>query len=193
MTRICVFCGSSNGDDPRYRAMAGQLGTFLAEQQIGIVYGGSAVGLMGAVADAALAVGGEVIGVLPRGLHLREVGHPDLTKLHIVETMHQRKALMADLSDGFVALPGGMGTLEELCEILTWAQLGVHTKPCAILNVVDYYAPLLAFLDQMVQTGFLRATDRSRLLVATDPADLVAQFAAFQSPDTPRWLERDET
>jgi uncharacterized protein (TIGR00730 family) len=172
MKRLCVFCGSSFGDDPAYLAAARDLGQLLAASGIGLVYGGASVGLMGAVADAALAAGGEVIGVLPQGLREREVGHNGLTELHIVATMHERKALMADLADGFIALPGGIGTLEEFCEILTWAQLGVHAKPCGLLDIADYYAPLIAFFDRMVAARFLRIEERSPRHRRARPGDL---------------------
>ena len=193
MKRLCVFCGSSVGDDPAYLAAARDLGQLLAASGIGLVYGGASVGLMGAVADAALAAGGEVIGVLPQGLRDREVGHNGLTELHIVATMHERKALMADLADGFIALPGGIGTLEEFCEILTWAQLGVHAKPCGLLDIADYYAPLIAFFDRMVAARFLRAEDRARVIVARDPATLLDRFADYSAPPADKWLDRART
>jgi uncharacterized protein (TIGR00730 family) len=193
MKRLCVFCGSSFGDDPAYLAAARDLGQLLAASGIGLVYGGASVGLMGAVADAALAAGGEVIGVLPQGLRDREVGHNGLTELHIVATMHERKALMADLADGFIALPGGIGTLEEFCEILTWAQLGVHAKPCGLLDIADYYAPLIAFFDRMVAARFLRAEDRARVIVARDPATLLDRFADYSAPPADKWLDRART
>lgn len=161
MKRLCVFCGSSFGRSPLYREAASQLGTLLAECGIGLVYGGANVGLMGVVADAALAGGGEVIGVLPRGLFDREVAHPGLTDLRLVGSMHERKALMAELADGFLALPGGIGTLDELFEIWTWAQLGIHAKPIGLLNLGGYFDPLLTFLDRQVAEGFLKASHRA--------------------------------
>ena len=193
MKRVCVFCGSSFGDDPAYREAAGAVGMLLAARGIGLVYGGAAVGLMGVVADAALAAGGEVIGVLPEGLRAREIGHNGLTELHIVASMHERKALMADLSDGFIALPGGIGTLEEFCEILTWAQLGMHAKPCGLLDVAGYYAPLVAFFEGMVAARFLRETDRARVIVERDPERLLARFADYVAPPADKWLDRDRT
>src|SRR5215475_2650578 len=156
MKRICVFCGSSSGSRPEYRVCAEELGTELIRRQIGLIYGGGNVGLMGAIADAVLRGGGEAIGVIPEHLMTREIAHKQLTKLHVVRSMHERKALMADLSDAFIALPGGFGTLEEFCEAVTWAQLGLHAKPCGILNVQGYYSPLLAMFDDAVREGFLK-------------------------------------
>ena len=161
--RWCVFCGSSAGTNPVYRAAATELGTALAAANIELVYGGGHVGLMGAVADAVLAAGGTVIGVIPRTLAEREVAHSGLTQLHIVESMHERKALMADLSDGFVALPGGFGTFEEFCEAVTWVQLGIQAKPCFLLDVNGYYEPLIAMFDRAVADGFVNM--RNRLII----------------------------
>jgi len=161
--RWCVFCGSSAGTNPVYRAAATELGTALAAANIELVYGGGHVGLMGAVADAVLAAGGTVIGVIPRTLAEREVAHSGLTQLHIVESMHERKALMADLSDGFVALPGGFGTFEEFCEAVTWVQLGIQAKPCFLLDVNGYYEPLIAMFDRAVEDGFVNM--RNRLII----------------------------
>ena len=155
MKSVCVFCGSSTGDDPAYAAAARLLGRTLADAGITLVYGGGHVGLMGVLADAALERGGEVVGVMPKALIDREIGHTNLTKLHVVSSMHERKALMSKLSEGFVALPGGNGTLEEFFEVLTWAQLGEHEKPCGLLNVSGYYDPLLKVFDQMVENEFL--------------------------------------
>jgi uncharacterized protein (TIGR00730 family) len=193
MKRLCVFCGSSLGGDPAYAAGARALGRALIDRGIGLVYGGARVGLMGALADTVLAAGGEVTGVIPQSLWDREVGHTGLTALHIVDTMHQRKALMADLADGFIALPGGIGTLEEFCEVLTWAQLGVHAKPCGLLDIDGYYAPLLQLFDHMATRGFLPAVDRARVIVAPDPEALLARFAAYQAPPTEHWLDRAKT
>jgi uncharacterized protein (TIGR00730 family) len=161
--RWCVFCGSSAGTNPVYRAAALELGTALAAANIELVYGGGHVGLMGAVADAVLAAGGTVIGVIPRALAEREVAHSGLTQLHVVESMHERKALMADLSDGFVALPGGFGTFEEFCEAVTWVQLGIQAKPCVLLDVNGYYEPLIAMFDRAVEDGFVNM--RNRLII----------------------------
>ena len=182
MKRICVFCGSSSGNDPRYLEAAQAMGRVLADRGLGLVYGGGSVGLMGAVADAALAAGAEVIGVIPRVLQIRELAHRSLTTLHVVDSMHQRKALMAELSDGFVALPGGMGTLEELSEVLTWAQLGLHARPIGLLDVAGYYRPLATFFDQAVTAGFLRPVHRGLLLVGEEPAALLDQLAAWRGP-----------
>ncbi len=172
MRRICVFCGSNAGRRPAYSAAARRLGQLLAEQRLGLVYGGGKVGLMGAVADAALAAGGQVIGVIPRMLMDLEVGHRGLTTLHVVGSMHERKALMEELSDGFIALPGGFGTFEEFCEILTWAQLGIHRKPCALVNIEGYYDPLIALFDRAVEEGLLKENNR-RLVIAGEDADSV--------------------
>ncbi|MBD5635596.1 MAG: TIGR00730 family Rossman fold protein, partial [Candidatus Eremiobacteraeota bacterium] len=159
--RICVFCGSSDGVRPQYLESARAAGTFLANRGIGVVYGGGRVGLMGAVADAAIAAGGEVIGVIPEMLAAREVAHRSLTKLHVVGSMHERKALMAAESDAFLALPGGFGTLEELFEAVTWRQLGYHAKPCAVLNVAGYYDALERFCNDTLSGGFVREADRA--------------------------------
>jgi uncharacterized protein (TIGR00730 family) len=187
--RLCVFCGSSAGREPGYRHLAESLGRALAERGIGIVYGGASVGLMGMLADAALAAGGEVIGVIPQALIEREIGHRGLTELRIVGSMHERKALMAELADGFVALPGGVGTLEELFEVWTWAQLGLHAKPCALLDTDGFYAPLIAFLDHQVKAGFVREAHRDMLLTAHSPEELLTAFAAYRAPRVGKWLE----
>jgi uncharacterized protein (TIGR00730 family) len=186
--RLTVFCGSSAGARPEYAAAAHALGRALAERGLGLVYGGARVGLMGAVAAAALAAGGEVVGVIPRALVEREIAHSGLTSLHVVDTMHERKARMSDLCDGFVALPGGLGTLEELFEVWTWAQLGVHAKPCAVLDVGGYYAPLLAFLDHGVREGFVRAAQRDLLLVDDEPGRLLDRMAAWVPPAATAWI-----
>src|SRR5947208_7119123 len=161
MKRSCVFCGSSVGSQPEYRSCAQQLGAELTRRKIGLVYGGGNVGLMGAIADSVLEEGGEAIGVIPEHLMTREIGHKHLSKLHIVRSMHERKALMSDLSDAFIALPGGFGTLEEFCEVLTWAQLGLHAKACAILNVAEFYTPLLALFEHLVEQEFLTPNNRT--------------------------------
>lgn len=192
MQRVCVFCGSNRGARPTYVAAAQALGTELARLGLGLVTGGGRVGLMGAVADAALAAGGEVIGVIPEALVAWEVAHPSLTTLEVVDSMHTRKARMADLADAFVALPGGFGTLEEFCEVLTWAQLGLHTKACGILDVEGYYAPLLALLDHAVTEGFVRPEHRALVLQAVDPATLLERLAAYQAPVLHKWIDRDE-
>jgi uncharacterized protein (TIGR00730 family) len=189
MRRVCVFCGSSPGRKPAYLEAARAMGRALARRGIGLVYGGGHVGLMGAVADAALAAGGEVVGVIPRGLQLRELAHEGLTTLHVVGSMHERKARMAELAEGFVALPGGMGTLEELAEILTWAQLGLHARPCGLLDVAGYYDPLVAFLDRAVAEGFVRPDHRRLLVVAQDPDALLDAFAGWQPPSVEKWID----
>lgn len=192
MRRICVFLGSNSGRRPAYREAAAGLGTALARAGIGLVYGGSSVGLMGVLADAALAAGGEVIGIIPQRLVDKEVAHHGLADLRIVASMHERKALMAELSDAFVALPGGAGTLEELFELWTWAQLGNHAKPCAVLDVEGYYRRLLGFLDHTVEEGFMRREHRDMLVVAESPAELLEKLAAYRAPTVTKWIGPDE-
>lgn len=193
MRRICVFCGSNPGHDPAYRAAAVALGETLAARGIGVVYGGASVGLMAVVADTALAAGGEVVGVIPQMLVDKEIAHGGLSELHVVSTMHARKAKMAELSDGFVALPGGVGTLEELFEIWTWAQLGSHDKPVGLLDVNGFYAKLEAFLDHVVAEGFLREGHRGMLISATEPGALIDRFAGYTPPVVQKWVERAQT
>jgi uncharacterized protein (TIGR00730 family) len=164
-------------------------GRALARRGIGVVYGGGSIGLMGALADATLAAGGEVVGVIPRALQLRELAHGGLTSLHVVGSMHERKARMAELSEGFVALPGGIGTLEELAEIVTWAQLGLHDRPCGLLDVEGYWQPLVALLDHAVEEGFVRPEHRGLVVVARDPDELIDRFAAWQPPRVERWID----
>jgi uncharacterized protein (TIGR00730 family) len=193
MRRICVFCGSSSGGNAAYAEAARTVGAHLAQQKIGVVYGGGRVGLMGELADAALAGGGSVIGVIPRALFEREVAHEGVTEMRVVSSMHERKALMAELSEAFIALPGGMGTFEELCEVLTWAQLGIHSKPCGLLNVERYYDPLLALLDHAVREGFVRREHRSILIDDADPKrliDRIGQSAPRPAADGPLGLEQ---
>lgn len=182
MHRICVFSGSNLGVRPEYQQAAYALGQELAARRLGLVYGGASVGLMGAVADAALAAGGEVIGVLPRGLFNREVPHKHLTELREVGSMHERKALMADLADGFIALPGGYGTFDELFEIITWAQLGLHSKPIGLLDASDYFTPLLALITHATKEGFIPQSNTNLLLRAEDPATLLNRFEAYTPP-----------
>jgi uncharacterized protein (TIGR00730 family) len=191
--RICVFSGSSHGYAPEYRAAAQALGGLLARNSIELVYGGAAVGLMGAIADATLAEGGRVTGVIPQALVDREVAHRGLTDLHVVNSMHERKSLMADLADGFIALPGGIGTLEELFEVWTWAQLGSHTKPCALLNVLGFYDRLLEFLDRVVEQGFLKPVHREMVLVEKKPAPLLRAIAQYRAPIETKWIEPVQT
>jgi uncharacterized protein (TIGR00730 family) len=179
---ICVFCGASTGHDPRYAAAAADVGERLARRGIQLVYGGSRLGLMGTVADAALAAGGRVVGVIPRGLVDRELAHPGVTELRIVDTLHERKGVMAELSDGFIALPGGLGTLEELAEVLSWAQLDLHVKPVGLLDVAGYFGRLEAFLDHAVTEGFIAERHRRLLLVEDDLDRLLASFAEWRPP-----------
>lgn len=191
MKRICVFCGSSAGSDPAYRACAEELGAELVRRNIGLVYGGGDVGLMGATADAVLKAGGEATGVIPEHLMNREIGHRQLTKLHVVRSMHERKALMADLSDAFIALPGGFGTLEEFCEVLTWSQLGLHEKPCGIVNVKGYYTPLLLMLDHAVEEKFLKPQNRALVLSCETPTELLEAFEQWRPIHVEKWLDRN--
>jgi len=191
--RLCVFTGSSPGARPDYAAAAESLGRELATQGIGLVYGGASVGLMGAVADATLAAGGEAVGVIPEALVAREVAHTGLTELRVVASMHERKALMAELSDGFVALPGGLGTLEELFEVLTWTQLGLHRKPSGVLNVAGYYDALIAFLEHAVRERLLREEHRAALLVDDRTTLLLDRLATALPPPVPKWIGRSET
>ncbi|WP_420411469.1 TIGR00730 family Rossman fold protein [Roseibium sp.] len=193
MKSICVFCGSSYGALEDYSDAAKATGTAIAEQGMRLVYGGARVGLMGTVADAALAAGGEVIGVLPNSLKEKEIEHQGLTELHLVGSMHERKAMMADLSDGFIALPGGVGTLEEIFEVWTWGQLGYHEKPCGFLNIAGYYDHLIAFLDHQVQEGFTKTVMRDMAQIAETPEELIGLFKAYSAPATPKWIKKDET
>ena len=193
MRRICVFCGSNSGSKPEYRHAAEDVGRSLAQRGIELVYGGGNVGLMGVVADAALAAGGRVIGVIPQALASKEVAHWGLTDLRIVESMHERKALMAELSDAFIALPGGIGTMEEFFEVWTWSQLGYHAKPCGLINSGGYFDGLISFLDHMTAEHFLREQHRSMLFVAQMANELLVQFAAFQPPRVEKWIDRDST
>ena len=191
MRRICVFCASNSGARPEYRAITEELGRELARKKVSVVYGGGKVGLMGALADAALAAGGEVVGVIPEQLMAREIGHPGLTKLHVVRSMHERKAMMADLSDAFIALPGGFGTLEEFFEVVTWAQLGLHAKPCGILNVHRYYSSLLAMLDHAVHEGLLRAENRDLILARESVPELLRALDEWRPVHVEKWLDRE--
>lgn len=190
---LCVFCGSREGEDPAYQEEAQNLGRLLAKKDISLIYGGGKIGLMGLIADSVLMDGGEVIGVIPEALYDREVGHDGVTSLHIVQTMHQRKDKMAQLADGFIALPGGMGTLEELCEILTWAQLGIHHKPCGLLNVNGYFDFLLKFFDQMVDQGFLESQYLSLFVVDNTAEGLLEKLEAFTPLVVPQWLDSSKT
>lgn len=190
--RICVFAGSSPGYSAKYEKAAAALGAVLAQRKLGLVYGGAAVGRMGALADATLNAGGEVIGVIPQALVDHEVAHGGLTELRIVSSMHQRKALMADLADGFIALPGGIGTLEEIFEAWTWTQLGNHSKPCGLLNISGFYDHLLGFADHIVDEGFLKRVHRDMLLVGDDPDALIQALIAFRVPAETKWLSSNQ-
>jgi uncharacterized protein (TIGR00730 family) len=191
--RVCVYAGSNPGSDPAYAEAAAAFATTMAERGIGLVYGGGKVGLMGVLADTMLDAGGEAIGVMPQSLIDREIGHSGLTELKVVDSMHERKALMAELADAFVAVPGGIGTLEELIEVYTWSQLGIHDKACGVLNVKGYYDNLAALLDHAVAEGFLRPQHRAVLSVASEPAELLDRLAAYEPPSVTKWLELDES
>lgn len=192
MKRICVFCGSNSGSHPSYLAAARATGAALARRGIGLVYGGGRVGLMGVLADAARNQGGEVIGVIPGALVAKELAYEGLEDLRVVGSMHERKALMADLADAFIALPGGYGTLEEFCEMLTWAQLGLHQKPCGILNVEGFYGGLLSFFDHAVGEGFVRGAHRSLVVEAEDPERLLDLLMTYRPPFLDKWIHRGE-
>lgn len=189
MRAICVFCGSSSGQGDGYLAMARAVGGLIARRGLTLVYGGGSIGLMGAVADAALAEGGRVVGVIPRALWEMEVGHHGLSDLHVVDSMHDRKAMMADLSDGFLVLPGGIGTMEEFFEVWTWGQLGIHAKPVGVLDCQGYYAGMFAFLDSMVEQGFLGKQQRSMVLAETDAERVLDAMSAFAAPAVARVLD----
>jgi uncharacterized protein (TIGR00730 family) len=191
--RICVFCGSNTGSDPAYVEAARDLGQLFAREGIALVYGGGSVGLMGVLADAVLSSGGEVIGVIPHALWAREVGHRGLTDLRIVETMHERKAMMADLSDAFIALPGGLGTLEEIFEIWTWAQLGLHSKPLGFLDVNGFYGLLMEFLDRAMRERFVKEPHRAIAMVARDAEALLRRFESWEPQRVEKWITHEET
>ncbi|MET1411104.1 TIGR00730 family Rossman fold protein [Roseibium sp. HPY-6] len=193
MKSICVFCGSSFGSRESYKEAARSTGRVIAENGYRLVYGGAKVGLMGTVADAALEAGGDVIGVLPKSLQEKEIGHEGLNELHLVGSMHERKAMMADLSDGFIALPGGVGTLEEIFEVWTWGQLGYHEKPCGFLNVGGYYDHLIAFLDHQTEEAFTKPVMRSMVQISESAQGLIDQFKSYEPPSTPKWIKKDET
>ena len=193
MKSICVFAGSNTGSQAEYATAAQDLGQALLRRQLSLVYGGARIGLMGAVADAVLAGQGHVTGVIPQALAEKEVAHSGLSDLRIVASMHERKALMADLSDGFMALPGGWGTLEEFFEVLTWAQLGFHQKPCGLLNVRGYFDSLLSFIDQSIDQGFVRKDNRSIVLVASTSDDLLDQFDRYVPRAVDKWIDRSAT
>jgi uncharacterized protein (TIGR00730 family) len=190
LRRICVYCGSNAGNDPAHRAAAHDLGAFLARSGIGLVYGGGNVGLMGSVADGALSQNGEVIGVIPKSLMEKELGHGGVTELHVVTSMHERKQMMVDLSDGFIALPGGFGTLDELFETLTWLQLSFHDKPVGLLNVGGFFDGLIEFIDHMSRSGFLKPEHARCVLVENDPTQLLAAMESFRPPNLGKWIEK---
>lgn len=192
MNRICVYLGSSPGARPEYTVAAEHLAQRLAARGLGLVYGGAQVGTMGVIADAVTAAGGEVIGVLPESMQTKEIAHTGITELHVVASMHERKMMMMDLADGFIVLPGGSGTLEELFETYTWLQLGLHRKPIGLLDVADYWSKLIMFLDHMVEEGFVRREQADLLLVDDDADRLLDRFQAWTPPPLPRWLTRDE-
>jgi uncharacterized protein (TIGR00730 family) len=193
LQRVCVFTGSSAGVRPEYHDAARDLGHLLAQRGIGLVYGGARVGLMGAVADAALEAGGTVIGVIPQALVAKEIAHSGLTELRVVASMHERKAMMADLAEAFVALPGGWGTLEEFFEVLTWAQLGLHRKPCGLLNVCGYFDGLLTFAEHAAGEGFVRREHREMVFVAHSPVALLDRMVRYQPPLVEKWIDRAAT
>ncbi len=193
MKSICVYCGSSPGRQEAYSIAARSLARSLVERNIKLVYGGAGVGIMGLVADTVLQLGGQAVGVIPEALVRKEVAHNNLTELHVTQSMHQRKMMMAELSDGFIALPGGIGTLEELFEIWTWAQLGFHSKPCGLLNIEGYFDSLISFLDHAVDEQFIRPPHRSILLVEHDSEVLLDQFVSYHPPAITKWVNKDET
>jgi uncharacterized protein (TIGR00730 family) len=192
MKSVCVYCGSNEGRLPVYAEAARSLGKALVERGLGLVYGGASVGIMGVLADTVLGLGGRVTGVMPESIVRKEVAHRGLTELHVTSSMHERKMLMAELSDAFVALPGGIGTLEEVFEAWTWAQLGLHAKPCGLLNVAAYYDGLIAFLDHTVTERFVKEANRSMLIVSDDPSDLLDRFGAYRAPAVEKWIRKGE-
>ncbi len=193
LSSLCVFCGSNYGIRHNYRETAASLGRFLAEMECRLIYGGGNVGLMGVVANAVLAAGGEVIGVIPQALATKELAHPGLTKMHVVPGMHARKALMADLADGFVAMPGGFGTFEELLEIITWALLGIHHKPIGLLNAAGYFDGLTRLIEHAIEERFIKPEYRGLFVIAEDPRDLVHQMETHRMPKVRKWIKAEET
>lgn len=192
MQRICVFCGSKTGNDVRYAELATELGRLMVERGIGLVFGGGSVGLMGVVADAVLDAGGKVIGVIPERLATKELLHPRVSDMRVVDGMHARKALMAELSDGFIALPGGLGTFEELFEVITWSQLGFHRKNIGLLDVAGFFDPLVRMIDHAIQEGFVQAAHRDLIVVEERPDALLDRLASHELPQVRRWLGPDE-
>lgn len=193
MRRVCVFCGSNPGTNPLFKSVTQELGRCIAKAKLELVYGGGHVGLMGIVADAVLEAGGKVIGVMPESLLAKEIGHRGLTELKVVKSMHERKALMAELSDGFIALPGGFGTMEEFCEIITWAQLGFHKKPCAILNIDGFYDQLLKFFDKATECNFIKEPHRNLVLVSTSPSELLQKLQGYKHTTLDKWVIEKRT
>lgn len=193
MKSVCVYCGSNEGRRTVYAEAARGLGRALVERGLDLVYGGASVGIMGVIADTVLGLGGRVTGVMPESIVRKEVAHRGLTELRVTSSMHERKMTMAGLSDAFVALPGGIGTLEEVFEVWTWAQLGLHARPCGVLNVAGYYDGLVAFLDHTVAEGFVKDANRSMLIVSEEPADLLDRFEAYRAPAVEKWIRKGET
>jgi len=193
MKNICVYCGSNPGRLPEFRGAARLLGYEMASRGLGLVYGGASIGMMGAVADAVLERGGQAIGVIPYSLATKEVSHDGLDELIVVDSMHERKARMAELSDGFIALPGGWGTIEEIFEMLTWAQLGFHEKPCGLLNVASYYDPLFAFLENAIEQQFVKEAYRPMIMMDEAPAELLDRFNEYRAPKVKKWIGPEET
>ncbi len=191
MKSLCVYCGSSPGNRKEYAMAAKALAREFLDRGIGLVYGGASVGIMGIIADTILEGSGQVIGVMPKALVDKEISHPGLTELKVVGSMHERKALMADLADGYIALPGGLGTLEELIEVLTWGQLGFHQKPCGLLNVEGFYDRLESFLAHSAAQGFIKTDHRAMLMIDSDPAALLDQFTAYQAPQVSKWVDEE--
>ncbi|MBS1798139.1 MAG: TIGR00730 family Rossman fold protein [Acidobacteria bacterium] len=192
MKNITVFCGSNSGFRAEYAEAARTLARIFVRENIGLVYGGGKVGLMGVIADEVMRAGGRVVGIIPESLERKEVGHRDVTELKVVGSMHERKALMAEMADGFIAMPGGIGTFEEFFEILTWAQLGFHDKPCAVLNVAGYYDGLLALCDNAVREGFLRSAHRQLIIEDADPEILLEKMRRLKPPPVEKWLDRGD-
>ncbi len=193
LSSICIYCGSSSGRTELYGATALAMAEALVSRNLRLIYGGAGIGIMGTVADQVLKLGGQAIGVIPKALAHKEVAHPNLTELHVTQSMHERKMLMAEMADGFIALPGGIGTLEELFEIWTWAQLGFHNKPCGLLNVAGYYDGLISFLDHVAAEQFVKPHHRAMLMVETDPQLLLGRYASYQPPAVKHWVDKDET
>lgn len=193
MKSVCVYCGSSPGRQEAYLNAARSLARSLVDRNIKLVYGGASVGIMGLVADSVLQLGGQAVGVIPEALVRKEVAHMHLTELHVTQSMHERKTLMAELSDGFIALPGGIGTIEELFEVWTWAQLGLHRKPCGLLNIAGYFDSLTMFLDHAVAEQFVKQPHRSMLIVERDPEALLDRFVCYEPPTVTKWVGEDET